>query len=164
MRLIIQIGVVVNNALKPEISRLAGCGELEQARKFTWRATTLIISLCSVIYLCGVIVGPWIIHWWGHGKVNIDRIDLALIGIHALVNIAWFVPAALLIALNNHVSAAAIYGSSSVFGLVLWLITKNLFTGIIGASSLLALPEIVVLLVILNRNFSLKNIKIFNSN
>ena len=51
MRLIIQLGITCSNALTPEISRLAGRGEFEQARRFTQRASSLVLGLC-VLVLC----------------------------------------------------------------------------------------------------------------
>lgn len=151
MRLIIQLGVVSNNALKPEISRLAGRGEIDQARLFTLRATVWALILSSLAYLCAVIIGPELISWWGHGKVQIERGDLALIGFHTILNVAWFIPAALLIALNRHVSTAWLYGGSSVFSLLLCIGLAQLISPLIAVSILLALPELVVLLFTLRQ-------------
>lgn len=108
-------------------------GEISQAKHFTWRAATLILSLCVYLSLWRN-SRPWVIEWWGHGNIHVSRIDLVLIGFHALLNVAWFVPAALLIALNRHVSTAGIYGVSSVLALLLWMGTKHLLTPILGAS------------------------------
>ena len=146
MRLIIQLGVVANNALKPEISRLAGRGKTSEAIDFTLRATVWISIFSGIIYLCGIIAGPWIIDWWGHGVIYVDRINLAAVGIHSLFNVAWFVPSALLIALNKHVSTAGIYGVSSVLALLTWIYTSHLFSPVMGAGILLTLPELVVFL------------------
>lgn len=153
MRLIIQLGIVSNNALMPEISRFVGRGEIEQAKHFTLRATAWISGICCFIYLCGVIVGPYIIDWWSHGQVLVGRFDLVLIGFHALLNVVWFVPAAFLIAVNKHVFTASIYGFSSVFSLLLWISFDNVFSPVFGASLLLSFPELVVLFFYMYRFF-----------
>lgn len=151
MRLIIQFGVVSNNALKPEISRLAGSGNFSDARQFTLRATAIVFILCTVIYFFAISIGPWIIDWWGNGRVNIDRVDMALIGIHSLLNVAWFVPASLFIAVNKHISIASIYGISSILSLGVWICFKNLISPVVGASMLLTLPELINFIIFLYR-------------
>ncbi|WP_460733847.1 polysaccharide biosynthesis protein [Lysobacter tyrosinilyticus] len=142
MRLIMQAGVVANNALKPEISRLAGQGRLVVARRFSRTAGILIFVLCCLAYVGLVTTGPLIVHWWGHGKVQVNHMDLALIGAHALANVAWFVPAATLVATNRHVSVAVAYGISSCAGLLVWYVLKWSLSPVIGASLVLLVPEV----------------------
>lgn len=147
MRLIIQLGVVSNNALKPEISRLAGQENMSEAYQATIKATRIIIGLSVVCYILGIVFGPQIIEWWGHGTVHAGRGMLALVGIHAVMNVAWFVPAALLIATNNHVRIASAYAWSSIAALFTWFAFSSVIPSIIGASMLLALPELIVLIL-----------------
>ncbi|MDI9728290.1 lipopolysaccharide biosynthesis protein [Stutzerimonas stutzeri] len=149
MRLIIQLGVILNNALKPEISRLAGRGEIDKAKKITLRASVGTLLLSSIIYISAIIAGPQIIDWWGHGKIQTDSTTLSLVGLHTLLNIAWFIPAALLIATNKHISTAGIYGASSFLAFLLWANFAKSIPPIIGASFLLAAPELAVLVFLL---------------
>jgi O-antigen/teichoic acid export membrane protein len=145
MRLIIQLGITCSNALTPEISRLAGRGEFEQARRFTQRASSLVLGLCVLVYAAGIWAGPQIILLWSHGLVQVDRLSLALIGSHTILNVAWFILAAMLISTNRHTRTSVIYALSSVAALLLWLACKERIDPLLGASLLLSLPELVVL-------------------
>ncbi len=147
MRLIIQLGVVANSSLKPEISRLTGQGHWESAKHATFKMTKSIIGLACAIYIIAIFIGPQIITWWGHGQVSVSRITLALVGIHTVLNVSWFVPAALLIATNKHSRIATIYGISSVITLFLWIGLSQNIPPFLGASMLLAGPEITVLIM-----------------
>ncbi len=145
VRLIIQFGVVANNALKPEISRLAGQGQMRLARDFTRTAARNILLACVAAYAALVVAGPHIIAWWGHGAVHVDSTTLALIGLHAVLNVAWFIPAALMIATNTHGAVALTYGIASVLALALWLALPHAVAPVTGAALLLAVPELCVL-------------------
>jgi O-antigen/teichoic acid export membrane protein len=144
MRLIIQLGVVSNNALKPEISRMVGRGEALSARRFTSIASMVVLALCCVAYAVAVALGPRIVLWWGDGKVVVGHAELAMIGVHALLNVAWFTPAAYLIATNRHTSTAVIYAIASGAALLIWGVLSSSMSPIAGASLLLAVPELAV--------------------
>jgi len=144
MRLIIQIGVVANSALKPELSRLAGQGNWDAAKQATLRMTKFMIGIAGTSYITLVIVGPQIITWWGHGQVSANSTTLALIGIHAVLNVCWFVPAALLIATNKHNRIATIYAISSITTILVWIVLSQHIPPIAGAALLLAAPELVL--------------------
>jgi O-antigen/teichoic acid export membrane protein len=141
VRLIIQIGIVANSALKPEISRLAGRGDLMVARKFTLKVAKKIILLCALLYLLFIYMGPYVIQEWGRGKVVVDSVDLAMIGLHAVLNAVWFVPAALFVATNRHVGIALTYAGTSILSMMLWLCFRSEIEPMQGAALLLALPE-----------------------
>jgi O-antigen/teichoic acid export membrane protein len=145
MRLIIQLGITCSNALTPEISRLAGRGEFEQARRFTQRASSLVLGVCVLVYGAGIWAGPQIIALWSHGLVQVDRLSLALIGSHTILNVAWFILAAMLISTNRHTRTSVIYALSSLAALLLWMLCKDRIDPLLGASLLLSLPELVVL-------------------
>lgn len=155
MRMIIQLGVVINNALKPEISRQAGRGDLVATRNFTLKVTRWVFSICACAYATLIIIGPYFITLWGHGKVSVSSIELSLIGLHTLPNVAWFIPAAILIATNRHIKLAAIYSTSSVITLGVWIIFSKNIDPIFGASLTLTIPELVTALFF----YSLKAIK-----
>lgn len=145
MRLIIQLGITCSNALTPEISRLAGRGQFEEARRFTQRASSLVLGVCVLVYGAGIWAGPQIITLWSHGLVQIDRVSLALIGSHTILNVAWFILAAMLISTNRHTRTSVIYALSSLAVLLLWMLCIDRIDPLLGASLLLSLPELVVL-------------------
>lgn len=150
MRLIIQVGVVANNALKPELSRLAGQGEHFRARKLSSQTGLLSIVVCGLAYVVLVALGPDVIRWWGHHQVTIGHLDLALIGAHALINVIWFVPAASLIAVNRHVQIATAYGVASCAALAVWLWWIDEVTPMWGAALILLVPELIALAVLVS--------------
>ena len=155
MRMIIQLGVVINNALKPEISRQAGKGNLTATRNLTLKVTRWVLAICACAYVALIFLGPYFITLWGHGKVSVGSEELSLIGLHTLLNVAWFIPAAILIATNRHIKLAAIYSTSSVITLGIWIIFSKEIDPIIGASLILTIPELVTALCF----YSLRAIK-----
>ncbi len=144
VRLIIQIGVVINNALKPEISRLAGEADLASAKKHTLHATLLVTGVGLILFVVILAFGPQIISWWSGNAVHVDRQAIFLIGMHALINIAWFVPAAFFIAQNKHSKTAGLYFFSSVTALLCWLLFAKTLPPLTGAGFALAVPEAVM--------------------
>lgn len=142
MRMIIQLGTVINNALKPEISRQAGKGNLLETQKLTLKITRWILSVCVLAYLFLVIAGPYFISFWGHGKVHVQSMELSLIGLHTLANVAWFIPAAILIATNKHIKLALVYSSSSIASLCIWIVFSKNIDPIVGAAMILTIPEL----------------------
>jgi O-antigen/teichoic acid export membrane protein len=149
MRLVIQLGIVSNFALKPEISRLVGMGCIDKARNFTYRAAILMFGFCFLMYIALVVAGPDIMYWWSHGKIGAERKDLALVGGHALANVVWYIPAAFLIATNKHVKIAMVYGFSSVLFLMIWILLSSFVSPIFGASFFILIPEISVIVYLI---------------
>ncbi len=70
---------------------------------------------------------------------------MALIGSHTILNVAWFILAAMLISTNRHTATSLIYALSSLAALLAWLACKEHIDPLLGASLLLSLPELVVL-------------------
>ena len=151
MRLLMQIGVVCNNALKVEVSWLIGNNQLAAAIRLTKRVTEIAGGAGIVGYGCLVITGPAILSIWSHGRVVETGIFMALVGLHAVLNLLWFIPASFQIAGNKHTRLAAIYGSAAVVSLLLWISLKNMMSPITGASLLLAIPEGIILLFLLSK-------------
>ena len=147
MRLIIQFGVVANNALKPEISRMAGQDKMKSAYEFTLKISKILIFLSICAYIAIVFCGSWIVQMWSGGVVNIDKYNLAAIGMHAVLNLSWFVPAALLIAINRNNSISVAYVLTSAGALILWIFYPAVFAPVIAASFLMAFPELVVTII-----------------
>ncbi len=147
MRLIIQAGVVANNALKPEISRLAGQGKLAEAKQFSDKTSRWILGACFVMYCVLLFVGPSVIELWGHSKVSMQWNELSLIGLHALANVAWFISASMLIATNRHTVLAFCYGVASCVTLIVWWLMANWISPIAGISLVLLIPEVLAYLI-----------------
>ncbi|EWS66206.1 hypothetical protein Y695_00528 [Hydrogenophaga sp. T4] len=148
MRLIIQLGIVANKALVPEISRLAGTGAMEEARRFTIRAALLLTSICMAGYLITIALGGNIIHWWSNGQIQSYASELALIGMHAVLNPIWFILAALLISTNRHSSIGGVYLLANIFATTGWLIFAKTINPILGASLAMAIPEVVAIIAL----------------
>lgn len=146
MRLVLQVGVVCNNALKPMLSRLYGAGSHESAIKFTLKVSLISSFLASTLYIFFVFAGPEIVHIWGMNKVDIDSYQLAIVGAHAIINVFWFVPAAYLIAKNDHSRIALVYGISTTVAFTTWILLKDQIPAFLGASLLLLTPEISALI------------------
>lgn len=153
MRMIIQLGVVINNALKPEISRQAGKGDLQETRKLTNKITRWVLLVCIFAYAILVYIGPYFIDLWGHDKVQVGRLELFLIGMHTIVNVAWFIPAAILIATNKHARLAGIYSTSSILSLGFWIACSNSIDPIAGAAMILTVPELATAIYYYTSNF-----------
>ena len=141
MRLVLQVGVVCNNALKPMLSRLYGAGGNLSAVNFTLKVSLISTSLACALYIAFVLFGPQIILIWGMSKITVSSSQLAIVGAHALINVMWFVPAAYLIAKNDHSRIALIYGISTIVTFSIWILFKQEIPAFIGASLLLLIPE-----------------------
>jgi O-antigen/teichoic acid export membrane protein len=151
MRLIIQAGITTNNALSPEIARLYGAGDAERARRFTLKASGVVVGICVVGYVMLAATGPTLVRVWSHGQIDVSAATLLLIGAHALLNVIWYVPASMLTATNRHVSIGMVYAASSVICAIGWLCMGTRVSPVIGAAMLLAIPEACVLLLVAYR-------------
>jgi Na+-driven multidrug efflux pump len=143
-RLLMQIGVVCNSSLKPLLSRLIGSNQYNKATEVT-RDTSLYASLIAAIgYGILILTGPLILKIWSRGHVDVSREVIAAVGLHAFVNILWFIPIALIIAENKHTKYAFIYSISSIASISIWILYKKLINPIYGASFVLLAPEIIM--------------------
>lgn len=144
MRLLIQVGVLANNALKPELSRMIGRGEDREALRSIRKISRSIIMLCLFIFALQVVFGPKFIAYWSRGVVVGTAYFCFLIGLHALINVLWYVDAALRMAKNEHTGLAKIYMLSTLFAIVVWIAIGGGVNPTIAASMTLVFPEIVV--------------------
>jgi len=142
MRLLLQIGVVANHALRPELSRLLGAGQKMNAKAFAKRITIISLSIILITYAMLICIGPSFINWWSSNKVMASYGELALMGIHALINAAWFIPTSYAMAENQHTKAAMIYLAGSMVGLGYWMLNLNTANPLIIAAISLSIPEI----------------------
>lgn len=146
MRLIMQIGMVISNSMKPELSRLFGLNLATLAKRYVVIASLCGIALSLFAYAVLLMIGPQLFEWWGGGKVSVSRSEMAMIGIHAVFNVSWMVPATYLIAANRHVAISSLYLISALLALTLWAGLRSSIPPLAGASALLAIPEASVAL------------------
>lgn len=144
MRLIFQIGMVVNIALRPELSRLVGSGNSEKAREFTLKISFIGVLLASVLYILLIYFGSDFFAIWSAGKINVTSMELAMIGAHAIIAVCWYIPSALLLAQNKHLNISIAYFASALIGSVIWYLAMKDVNQILCASIILAVPEIVL--------------------
>jgi O-antigen/teichoic acid export membrane protein len=142
MRMVLQIGVVGNHALRPELSRLLSIGKYDQANVFTRRVSYLATALAFCTYLGLILFGPWIVYWWSNGQVTISHEMLALIGMHAFINPIWFVPSTYLMASNQHVRLATVFLVASLFSMFFWLFNLSSAPPLLAAALALFIPEL----------------------
>ena len=145
MRLVIQISTVANRALRPELSRLLGAGNRQMAKHFTRNIGIGAAASALGVYLGLLVIGPWIMAWWSRGAVIASRPELAVIGLHALLNIPWTIAAAYLMAGNAHSRLSLVYFSGCVTGIAYWILLIQ-FSGarahpLFLASTALSIPE-----------------------
>ena len=153
-RLILNIGAVSSNALKPELSKLIGSNQLKEAKDLCRKVTLGSCILAFLIYFLIIGMGPWILNKWTAGKVNQTHLLVAIIALHALTNVLWFVPVSLKIAGNKHSVIGLVYLGTSILCITIWWLNKQVMNPIYAASFLLAVPEIVVSMYYLSREKS----------
>lgn len=146
VRVILQLGTVINNSLKPEISRYSGLGDFGAIRKLRQKSMLLagMLGACGVVGL--LITGPAIIARWSHGQVNVDRKLICLVSSHAILNLLWMVPAAVDMGLNKHGYLGRILVISSLLCFGGWMAGGNEISPVVGYSLLLAIPEFIAVI------------------
>ena len=145
VRLIIQIGITSTNALVPEIARKPESSDAQKIKKFVNRVSLIVISISIVLYIGLIIVGPKFIEIWSQGKIYAPGWIFAILGLHAIINTAWYIPSSLLIATNKHIAIGLLYAASSALALAAWIAVGTRIDPIVGAGLLLAIPEIAIL-------------------
>lgn len=120
VRLIMQVGMVFSNSIRPEVSRLLGGGHETQAIKVIIRASALAATLAITGLLGVAIMGPWIINAWSSGEVSLSASFLSLLALHAVVNVLWYVPSVYMFSMNRHTQIAWTYMLTSILGLLVW--------------------------------------------
>jgi hypothetical protein len=137
------------SGVEAELSRLAGAGRYLEAKTLTVRASLLVFgAVLLVTESC--LAWADVIAWWA-GKGGCFECATALVGIHSVLNLAWFVPAALLILTNTHARVGA-FTRWRAQAVCLWLACVSMMPGPVGASLLLAVPELAVAIYVITRN------------
>jgi O-antigen/teichoic acid export membrane protein len=151
MRMIIQIGIVIGQASRPELSRLIGAGKADDAITLNRRAGQASMLAASLLFIVLLALGPTILNIWSAGAVKARTSDVFLIGIHAVLYVFWFMPASLDMAKNEHARAATAYALGAIGGVAIWLATAEYFMPIEGAAIALTVPELVMSIFVLFR-------------
>jgi O-antigen/teichoic acid export membrane protein len=146
-RLIIHIGAIANNAMRPELSRIIGSGRPATAARFTRRITLLSSGIALITFCVFIVFGPALISFWSTGKVMVGHWLIAVVGLHAFINVCWYVPLSALMASNQHTSHAFIYLASAVIAGCAWIVLRNVLPPMIGAATLLTAPEVAMIAI-----------------
>jgi len=146
VRVIIQLGIVTNKALSPELSRLVGSGRSQEAASFSKKIVMVCGIVASLTYIGMIVTGPQIIQVWSGGKITTTHSIISLVGIHSVLNIFWYVSAARTIATNSHEGIAWTYCVASLVGLGIWALLGSYLPEILGVSLMIAFPELIMIL------------------
>ena len=148
MRLTIQLGIVSSNALRPELSRLSALGRLKEVNSMTRIVTLVCITLALGCYLSLIYIGPYIIDIWSSNNVSLNSHQLAMIGLHAFLNVSWLVPASKAIALNQHSNISKAYILFSAASVITFSIPASVLNPLYTAAVALAIPEVTLTIFI----------------
>jgi O-antigen/teichoic acid export membrane protein len=106
-RVTVQLTGILNNALGPEVSRLAGAGDLVQVRRLY--ARSLAIGAWMAAASGGVLyaASPWLLQYWTRGEVGFYSFAMAFFVLCAIADSLWYAPRMLLFNTNQHQRLAA---------------------------------------------------------
>lgn len=149
VRLLMQVGVVFNNAMRPEVSRLLGQGNIKAAYK-TVRKWSIISYILIIFGIIGIgLFGPYTLKIWSAGKVILQPQYLILLSTHAVVNVLWYVPSTIFFSQNRHGNFSWYYMAFSTVSLLLWWSFSSLTTPSTGAALMMLIPELLMLALII---------------
>lgn len=160
VRLLMQVGIVLNNALRPEVSRLLGQKQKKKAisvvRNGSYAAAVLMLFGIGGVAL----IGSQILDIWSGGKVQLPETFLVLLSLHAAINVLWYVPSTYLFAQNKHGNISWLYMGFSIISLFLWWIFSSKITALTGVALMMMLPELLMFGIVLVSIFQLKNLSL----
>lgn len=136
-RLLFQLVASFGNALWPEVTRLHAAGELTVVKRMVFRFGLISISLMIGGTLVLLLLAPFILNLWTHGRVEVDWPLLCLLMAQVILLGAWYIPRIYLAAINR-------VGWLSLWAILLYASALSL--GILY-SSLLGIPGLVGALV-----------------
>lgn len=142
VRTIFQVGVVINNALRAEFSRMIGSGLHLQAELFMKRVWVKSLFVAGVVFFVIILFGPEFILFWSHKSIEVTRSFLFLIGIHAVLGVFWYVPASIRMAENTHCYFSMYYAGVVVVTITTWMLFHSIIHPLVGACLLLLIPEL----------------------
>jgi O-antigen/teichoic acid export membrane protein len=147
MRLLLQIGVITNHALRPELSRLLGAGKHAYAQKLVNQITIVSLLATLSLYAILVFIGPSFLNWWSNKQISANHNTFLLMGIHAVIYTCWFLPLSYKMATNEHTKTGVIYLLGCILGIIFWFINLKSSDPLMTAAIALSIPEIFVLSV-----------------
>ncbi len=100
-RLLFQLVASFGNALWPEVTRLHAAGEQAVVNRMVFRFGAISISLMLVGTLVLLLLAPFILKIWTHGKVEVDWPLLCLLMAQVVMLGAWYIPRIYLAAINQ---------------------------------------------------------------
>jgi O-antigen/teichoic acid export membrane protein len=148
VRTLLNLGAVINNSLRPEFSLLIGAGKKEEAVHFLKRVWLLACGVGLIGYIALVLCGPSVLNLWSSGEVHGSHILFALVGIHALLSLIWYVPMSLDMSENRHTRPSMVYLLTAIASMIIWVAYRADLQPWLGASLLLAAPEFAMCLMV----------------
>lgn len=143
-----QFGFVLNNATRPEISRLIAVERKTDAL----RNLMLVYIPCLFIGLIGFILfvffGPSFLLIISRSHVTLDSFNIFLIGLHSFFGLIWYVPASYLMATNSHFQMSVRYCIATLFALSVCYFNVYETNPFLLPSLCLAFPEFICCLYI----------------
>jgi len=106
-RLIVQATAILSHSVGPELSHLFGAREYRQYHALFRRSQVISISLVLLASAVVAVIGPWVLQFWTHGRVQYQAGLLWSMLLYATVVGFGHVPRILLMSINRH-SAIAI--------------------------------------------------------
>lgn len=161
-RLILQVGMVFSNAIRPEVSRLMGQGNDVQAAKVIWRGTAYASGLAIVGLLGMTSLGPEIIKLWSSGKVTLSSSFLLILALHAAINVFWHVPATYMFATNKHALISWTYMLISALVLLGWWAVAAINALLEAALAMLITETLIAIIVSIKIYKLITNTKSYN--
>lgn len=148
VRLLMQVGIVLNNAMRPEVSRLIGQGKEKESRSIV-RNGSMAAALLMLLGLSGVVLlGTQILKIWSDGKIILPASFLFILALHAAINVIWYVPSTLLFAKNRHGNISWYYMVFSLLALMTWWLCSSLIPPMTGAALMMLIPEVMMLVLL----------------
>jgi O-antigen/teichoic acid export membrane protein len=117
-RTLVQLGMLINRSVWPEMTRLYALGEKKEVGRLLSGAVAgfLLLSMsCGAVLLVG---GAWFFDIWTAGKVEFNLPVFVVLVLTALINGFWFSMITLLTSIDRHSFVAFLYVVASVLSLV----------------------------------------------
>ncbi|MET3120955.1 O-antigen/teichoic acid export membrane protein [Oxalobacteraceae bacterium GrIS 2.11] len=145
-RVIVQATSILSFSVGPELSRLFGAGHYQQYSTLFRRSQMISVAMVLATSAVVVVIGPWILQLWTHGRIAYSPGLLWSMLLYATVVGFGHVPKILLMSINRHsviaLASIAVYAVSLALAYMLGG-TINL----IGTITVMTGGELVLLLL-----------------
>ncbi len=108
-RIAVQAISILSHALWPEFSRLYGAQDTKKLRFIFYRSAFLGTLASILLSITIYIIGPALLKYWTHSKIDFLPLLMALILIYSLLSGSLHTPRTLLMATSNHSKLGVIY-------------------------------------------------------